>query len=139
MNKNNKIFLTFNEGGKYLTKRGIYSTAKIRQCIVVEESRTIKHPEYADCSRKVVLDYSFIEKALEIPESPKRNSGDYHRWLRSDLGKLWSDWKKLSDEQKIKRHIEIYVKDMTGMLNPEEGDDYTFDIVMDKIDEKDND
>lgn len=117
INKNNKIFLTFNEGGKYLTKRGIYST----------------------CSRKVVLDYSFIEKALEIPESPKRNSGNYHRWLRSDLGKLWSDWKKLSDEQKIKRHIEIYVKDMTGMLNPEEGDDYTFDIVMDKIDEKDND
>ena len=137
MDKNSRIFLTFNESGKYITKRGEYSVAKLSGGNVTTPSKTLKHPEYADCSRKVVLDYSFIEKALEIPESPKRNSGDYHRWLRSDLGKLWSDWKKLSDEQKIKRHIEIYVKDMTGMLNPEEGDDYTFDVVMDKNDEND--
>ena len=147
ISRNSKIFLTFNEGGKYLIKSEEYTSASVHngtkkiqydcgviapELIVDVPSKIKRQPEYADCNKKVILNYSFIERALEFPECPyKRNTGEYHWWLKSDMGKLALDFKKLNDEQKIKRHIEIYVKDMTGILNPVEKEDYSYQLIFD--------
>lgn len=138
IDKNAKIFLTYSLGGKYITKRGEYSVAKLSGGVITTPSKTLEQPEYAECTMRVVLNNAFIERALSLPECPyKRNSGEYHWWLKSDMGKLLLDYKNLTDEQKIQRHVEIYVKDITGISELIKGEDYNYDLVMEDNEEED--
>lgn len=135
-NKNNKIFLTYNLRGEYITKRGEYSVAKLNGKEITTPSKTLVQPEYAECTKRVTLDYSFIERALSLPACPhKRNSGEYHWWLKSPMGKLLLEFKNLTDEQLIKKHIEIYVSDMIGVSELIEGEDYHYTLVLEDEDE----
>lgn len=140
-----KIFLTYFLGGKYLVKRGNYSSAKIsrgaktitydcgmvdRETIIDVPSKVIDDPEYAESSIKVILPSEFVERALEVPVNPhKKGTPEYHRYFRSNMGKLLMEWPKLSEKQKIQRHVEIYVSDMTGLTDITNGRDYSFEIL----------
>lgn len=142
---NSKISLSYQVTGEYLVKRGKYSSAKIKfgknivkydcgqegpEVIIENPSQVIEKPEFADSHISVILPEAFIERALELPKcSARKGSDEYHRWFRSDMGKLLLDWKKLNDIQKIERHIEIYVKDITRNPNPIRGRDYKFEII----------
>ncbi|MCK9429215.1 MAG: hypothetical protein M0R17_04365 [Candidatus Omnitrophica bacterium] len=126
---NSKIFLTFNEGGKYITKRGEYSVAKLSGGDITTPSKTLKQPEYADCTRALVLSTEFINNALEMPKGPKKNTGEWHRWLRSPLGNLALNWKKYSDLEKLEIHIKSLVEDLTGLSDLVKNEHYKFELI----------
>ena len=122
------ITLSYRIPGEYLTKRGKYRSAVISKVngeyITDKNLATLESAEYADCTQAVKLGNAFIEHALERPTPPK-SKDSYHRWSRTDMGKLYIEWKKLNNAQKIKRHIEMYVRDLTGQLEPE----FSYDII----------
>ena len=129
MNKDSQISLTYVLQGEYLLNKGIYTTADVtvknpnsrkEVFITNKPSQTIKRAEYEKATQQVTLSSSFIEMALERPEKPEGMS--FQRWLRTPLGQLYQNWNKLSDEQKIKFHVEQYVIDMGG-------EDYSYEII----------
>lgn len=120
--KDNQISLTYTVGGECLKKSGIYTVADVtvknaftknEVFILNKPSRTIEPAQWNYSQTSVTLGGQFIEMALEPPVKPQEVN--YHKWLRTPLGKLSQDWKKLTPEQKIHRHIEIYVADMGGL------------------------
>lgn len=124
-----KILLTFSEGGKYITRRGEYSVAKLSGGNITTPSKTLVQPEYADCTRTIKLSESFVENALEIPKGPQKGSSEWHRWLRSPLGNLSLNWKKYSDTEKLDIHIKSLVEDMTGMSDLVKNEDFSYEII----------
>ena len=129
MNKDSQISLAYVLQGEYLLNKGIYTTANVtvknpnsrkEVFITNKPSQTIKRAEYDKATQQVTLSSSFIEMALERPEKPEGMS--FQRWLRTPLGQLYQNWNKLSDEQKIKFHVEQYVIDMNG-------EDYSYEII----------
>lgn len=129
MNKDNSISLTYTLGGETLVRPGVYTVANItvknpftknEVFILNKPSQTIKKAEYNKATQQVTLSSSFIEMALERPEKPEGMS--FQRWLRTPLGQLYQNWNKLSDEQKIKFHVEQYIIDMGG-------EDYSYEII----------
>jgi len=127
--KNSKIFLTFNESGKYITKRGEYSVAKLSGGVITTPSKTLVQPEYADCTRSIKLSYEFIKNALEIPKGPQKGSSEWYRWLRSPIGQLSQNWKKYSEIEKLDLHISELVKDLTGLDTTIKNEDFTYEII----------
>lgn len=129
MNKDSQISLTYVLQGEYLLNKGIYTTANVtvknpnsrkEMFITNKPLQTIKRAEYEKATQQVTLSSGFIEMALERPEKPEGMS--FQRWLRTPLGQLYQNWNKLSDEQKIKFHVEQYVIDMGG-------EDYSYEII----------
>ena len=129
ISKDSKISLSFSEAGESLSKLGVYKTAEVyvKNAFTKNEvfkinkpMQTIKRAEFTKSTRHITLGSAFVEKALEFPKKPEDTN--YHRWLRTPLGRISQSWKKLSDEQKIKFHIEQYVFDMGG-------EDYKFEII----------
>lgn len=127
--KDNQIVLTYTVGGTTLKTRGIYTVADItvknaftknEVFILNKPSQTIKPAVYEQSQTSVTLGSAFIEEALKTPTKPA--DMNYHRWLRTPLGKLSQEWKRLSDEKKIKAHIEMYVADMGGI-------GYSYEII----------
>jgi hypothetical protein len=106
---NNQISLTYYVGGEYLVKAGLYKSATENKGLVV-----IKQPEFKRCIQSTTLSTVFTEMCLTRPERPKDQN--INRWFRTDAGKLFLDWKKLSVEEKVRRHVESYVSDMGGEL-----------------------
>lgn len=129
MNKDSQISLTYVLQGEYLLNKGIYTTANVtvknpnsrKEVFITNKPlQTIKRAEYEKATQQVTLSSGFIEMALERPEKPEGMS--FQRWLRTPLGQLYQNWNKLSDEQKIKFHVEQYVIDMGG-------EDYSYEII----------
>ena len=129
MNKDSQISLTYVLQGEYLLNKGIYTTADVtvknpnsrKEVFITNKPlQTIKRAEYEKATQQVTLSSNFIEMALERPEKPEGMS--FQRWLRTPMGKLYQNWNKLSDEQKINFHIEQYVMDMGG-------EDYSYEII----------
>lgn len=129
MNKDSQISLTYVLQGEYLLNKGIYTTANVtvknpnsrKEVFITNKPlQTIKRAEYDKATQQVTLSSGFIEMALERPEKPEGMS--FQRWLRTPLGQLYQNWNKLSDEQKIKFHVEQYVIDMGG-------EDYSYEII----------
>ena len=127
--KDSRISLSFLEAGESLSMLGVYKTAEIyvKNAFTKNEvfkinkpMKVIKKPEYAKSTTHVTLYSMFVEKALEHPKKPE--GVNYHRWLRTPLGRISQGWKKLTDEQKLKFHVEQYVFDMGG-------EDYKFEII----------
>jgi len=124
-----KIFLTYKLGGEYIIKNGEYSTATLNSGVIVTPSKLIKRPEYSEPHQKVILGEEFVNNALTLPKCPyQKGTNEYYKWFRTDIAKLLMDWKKLNNEQKIQRHIEMYVKDMTGLASVENNIHYSFNI-----------
>lgn len=129
INKNNQILLTYTLGGEFLLTRGIYTSADVTVINPFTKNevyklnkpmQTIKRAEYEKATQQVTLNSSFIEMALERPEKPEGMS--FNRWIRTPIGRLYLDWKKLSNEQKIEFHIQQYVISMNG-------EDYSYEII----------
>jgi len=129
MNKDNSISLTYTLGGETLIRSGVYTVADVtvknpftknEVFILNKPSQTIKKAEYNKATQQVTLSSSFIEMALERPVKPDGMS--FQRWLRTPMGKLYQNWNKLSDEQKVKFHVEQYVIDMNS-------EDYSYEII----------
>ena len=129
MNKDNSISLTYTLGGETLIRSGVYTVADVtvknpftknEVFILNKPSQTIKKAEYNKAAQQVTLSSSFIEMALERPVKPDGMS--FQRWLRTPLGQLYQNWNKLSDEQKVKFHVEQYVIDMGS-------EDYSYEII----------
>jgi hypothetical protein len=129
MNKDSQISLTYVLQGEYLLNKGIYTTANVtvknpnsrKEVFITNKPlQTIKRAEYEKATQQVTLSSSFIEMALERPVKPDGMS--FQRWLRTPLGQLYQNWNKLSDEQKVKFHVEQYVIDMGG-------EDYSYEII----------
>lgn len=125
----NQISLTYELGGEYLLRKGSYTVADVtvknplsknEVFILNKPSQTIKKAEYDRATQQVTLSSSFIEMALEKPSKPEGMS--FQRWLRTPLGQLYQNWNKLSNEQKVKFHVEQYVIDMNG-------EDYSYEII----------
>jgi hypothetical protein len=125
----NQISLTYYVGGECLKNSGVYTVADVtvknpfaknEVFILNKPSQTIKPAEYNYSQTHITLGKAFIEGCLIAPTKPKDEN--YHRWLRTPLGKLSQEWKRLSDEKKIAAHIEIYVWDMGGTA-------YTYEII----------
>lgn len=129
MNKDSQISLTYVLQGEYFLNKGIYTTADVtvknpnsrkEVFITNKPSQTLKRAEYDKATQEVNLNNSFIEMALERPSKPDGMS--FQRWLRTPMGKLYQNWNKLSDEQKVNFHVEQYVMDMGG-------EDYSYEII----------
>lgn len=123
------ISLTYFIGGECLKKRGVYTVADVtvkngfannEVFILNKPSRTIEAAQYVYSQTSVTLGKSFVENCLTAPTKPRDEN--YHKWLRTPMGKLSQMWKKLSDLEKIKYHIDLYVKDMGGY-------EYTYEIL----------
>lgn len=133
----NKILLTYTLGGSHFVQRGEYTAAKIElgpeityscgikgpQCIIKSPIQVVKPSVSSKSECNITLDWIFIKGCLERPKLPK--GANYHRWNRSEIGKLAQDWVKLKPEARIRRHLEIYVSDMTGQVDPE----FKYEIV----------
>lgn len=121
VNKETQISLTYTLGGESLVKAGVYQTAEVKVTNgftkkeifkVVKPMQTIKQAEYSKATKEVTLNNSFVQNCLERPVKPKDKP--FSMWTREPIGKAFLDWNKLSEEQKIKAHIEQYVLDMGG-------------------------
>lgn len=121
LNKDSQISLTYELGGEYLLKRGQYTSADVyvkgtfsknETFKLNKPSQTIKKAEYAKAVQQVTLSNAFVRMALEKPEKPDGVS--FKRWMRTPMGKLYINFKKMSAEEKIAYHIEQYVNDMGG-------------------------
>lgn len=119
-----KISLTYNLRGEYLVRRGKYKSAKFSKTgnVIDKPMKVVQAPKYAQAKQSTVLGSAFIEAALERPKPPKRG---YQRWQRTEEGKLYMDWNKLKENERLVRRILIYVQDMTGEINPV----YNFEII----------
>lgn len=127
-----KISLTYNLRGEYLVRRGKYKSAKFSKTgldvqyfdrnVIDKPMKVVQAPKYAQAKQSIVLGSAFIEAALERPKPPKRG---YQRWQRTEEGKLYMDWNKLKENERLVRRILIYVQDMTGEINPV----YNFEII----------
>ena len=115
--------------GEYLLNKGIYTTANVtvknpnsrKEVFITNKPlQTIKRAEYEKATQQVTLGTQFVRHALTVPEKPENMS--WGRWLRTPLGKLYQDWKKLTNEQKIAFHVQQYVMDMNG-------EDYSYEII----------
>ena len=129
ISKESKIFLTYNVGGEYLKQSGKYTSADVSVINpftknevfkLNKPSQTLQRAVYEKATQQVTLGNQFIRQALTVPEKPKNMS--WGRWLRTPLGKLYQDWKKLTNEQKIAFHVQQYVMDMNG-------EDYSYEII----------
>lgn len=125
----NNISLTYYVAGECLKNSGKYTVADVtvkngftknEVFILNKPSKTIKPAEFNYSQTNITLGKAFIEGCLIAPTKPKDEN--YHRWLRTPLGKLSQEWKRLSDEKKIAAHIAIYVADMNGY-------DYSYEII----------
>lgn len=101
INKDSQISLTYELGGEYLLRRGQYKLSK-----------TIKRAEYAKAVQQVTLSNAFVRMALDKPEKPDGMS--FKRWMRTPMGRLYLNFKKMPAGEKIAYHIEQYVADMGG-------------------------
>jgi hypothetical protein len=129
INKDSRISLNYSLTGESLVKAGVYTVAKvnvINGCTdkevfsLISPSRTVCNAVYSKATKQTTLSGGFVEMALELPRCPK---GDNRfRWMRTPLGRISQQWKKMSDEQKIKFHIEQYVLDM-------EGEEFSYEII----------
>jgi len=129
INKDSKISLSYVLAGESLVKAGVYETAKV---LVVngftdnevfkelQPMRTIKRAEYSKATNSTTLGNSFVQMALEVPKKPE--GVNYHRWLRTPMGKISQQWKRMSDEQKVTFHVEQFVHDMGG-------EEYSFEFI----------
>jgi len=129
ISKESQISLTYTLGGECLVRKGQYTSADVYVKFpftknevfkINKPSKTIVHAEYEKAVQQVTLSNSFVQTALDKPEKP--NDMSWNRWLRTPIGKLYQDWKKLSDEQKIAFHVNQYVIDMNG-------EDYSYEII----------
>jgi hypothetical protein len=125
----NQISLTYYVGGECLKSSGIYTVADVtvrapftknEVFILNKPSQIIKPAEYNYSQTNITLGKAFIEGCLVAPTKPKDEN--YHRWLRTPLGQLSQLWKKMSDIEKIKYHIDLYVRDMGGY-------EYIYEII----------
>lgn len=125
----NQISLTYTVGGECLKSSGVYTVADVtvkngftknEVFILNKPSKTVKPAEFNYSQTSITLGKAFIEGCLTAPTKPKDEN--FHRWLRTPLGKLSQEWKRLSDEKKIAAHIAIYVDDMGGY-------DYSYEII----------
>lgn len=128
MNKDVKVFATFKENGEYLLNRGVYSVAKIDfDGNTKSHSKTLKEPEDSNATRSQFFGYEFVEYALNLdkdgksrkPIAPKEN---FRRWLKSPEGKLFLEWNKASNREKIKVKLDELASDMNCTLT-------SFDIL----------
>lgn len=129
INKDSKISLSYVLAGESLVKAGVYQTAKINVSNgftpkeifrLIHPMRTIERAVYSKASVSTTLNSFFVEGALESPKKPKNML--WHIWLRTPLGRISQQWKKMSDEQKLNFHVGQYVIDMGG-------EEYTFKII----------
>lgn len=109
-----KIFLTLSMGGKSLVRPGVYKSAVIKvennfkeneKMTVLEPMVIQRMPLFKSSTRVIMLGEEFINHSLTRPQPPK-GKGAVHRWLRTPLGQLYKDWKKLSDQERIRFHVE---------------------------------
>jgi len=121
LNKDSQISLTYELGGEYLLRRGQYTSADVyvKNPLSKNEtfklnklSKTIKRAEYAKAVQQVTLSNAFVRMALDKPEKPDGMS--FKRWMRTPMGKLYLNFKKMSAGEKIAYYIEQYVADMGG-------------------------
>ena len=121
INKDSQISLTYELGGEYLLRRGQYTSADVyvkgtfskNETFKLNKlSQTIRKAEYAKAMQQVTLGNAFVRMALDKPEKPEGMS--FKRWMRTPMGKLYLNFKKMSAEEKIAYHIEQYVADMGG-------------------------
>lgn len=69
-------------------------------------ARVIKDAEYEDCVVKTTLGSAFVEYALQRPSKPRNmNMG---RFLRSEEGKAYQNWNKMSNIEKLEFRVNEY-------------------------------
>jgi len=129
MNKESTIALSYNLAGETLIRSGRYTSADVyvqngftdKEVFKINKpSRTIEPAVYDKAYTVVNLGVAFISMALEQPKKPE--GVNFHRWLRTPLGQASQNWKRMTPEQRIAFHVELYVKDMGG-------EDYTYEIL----------
>ena len=84
---------------------------------VITHSETIKEPVYAKSTRNINLNYAFVEMALNLnkngeslkPEKPNQKATK-KEWDN------WKNWLKLSNQDKIRPHLEAMANDMQSVL-----------------------
>ena len=129
INKESKISLTYTLRGEYLSRKGQYISAdvfvknpfqKTEVYKVNKPMQTIQRAEYQKAYVTITLNESFVQMCLDKPE--KQEGMSMVRWLRTPLGKMFLQWKKMNDAQKIEAHIKQYVEDMGG-------EDYSYELI----------
>jgi|SRR6056297_1447106 len=129
INKESKISLTYTLRGEYLVRKGSYISADIYVNNAFTKNETFKvnkpmktniQAEYQKAYVTITLNESFVQMCLDKPE--KQEGMSMGRWLRTPLGKMFLQWKKMNDAQKIEAHIKQYVEDMGG-------EDYSYELI----------
>jgi hypothetical protein len=114
----------FQENGTHLISSGQYESAKIqvqnsfnvggKEVVkVLEQSKTIKQPEFNSATKSTTMGLSFVEMALEKPKPPK---GKLHWWLKTDEGKMAQKWATYSDKEKVRLRLEHLAHDQGETL-----------------------
>lgn len=112
-----QVSVTFEECGETLVSRGNYSSAKVQVLNsfqknevfkVLEQSKTLREPEFKSATKTTTLGSAFVEMALEKPRPPK---GKAHWWLKTDEGKMAQKWGSYSDKEKVKMRLDSMAND----------------------------
>jgi len=119
MDKNTKIRISYIEPGSVLKSRGSYTSAEIKvtnsfkydeKTIILEQSKTLKEPEYLHSKKTVILEDPFVQHWLERkswrPNSSLRSARD--RMMYS----IFKDWKQVSPENILKAAAKLYLIDI---------------------------
>lgn len=134
-----KILLTVSRG-ESLTKVGAYQPAEVEiknpfttrsgrwrelskfhhksddgeEVTIRKAMRVIEPPEYKESTQVINLGPQFIKMALTRPVKPRGMS--FHGWVKTTMGKLFQDWKRLNDEQKIEAHLKEIAESLGGTV-----------------------
>lgn len=128
-NNYSKISLTYTLGGEHLVKQGEYSVAKVKVIngfkdnevfSVLSPSQTITKPEYKYATQNITLSEKFVKDAYKRPTPPEGRNINW--WLRTEEGKLFKNWNKLTPEQRVDTKVAIYVDSVGGR-------DYSFELI----------
>ena len=100
-------------GGESLATAGVYeainTTNKDKKPI--SYLKTVSEPVWHKPTKVVNLGSAFVEGALTRPKLP-RNNRERARFFRTKQGKIFNDWKNLSNKQKVVSAIEDYAEAM---------------------------
>ena len=121
ISNDSKILLTVSRG-KSLAKAGVYKEAEVsvknsfqknEEYKVLKQMRVVDPPEYKESTQVITLGHYFIKNALSRPEKPRQ--GFYH-WIKTPIGKLFQDWKRMSDNQKLQIHLDELAESLGGTV-----------------------
>jgi hypothetical protein len=75
---------------------------------IKKAARVVKEAVYNEAVVKTTLGSAFVEMALTRPSRPRNMSAN--RFMRTDEGKAWQNWNKMTNEDRLKFRVDQYAE-----------------------------